>query len=44
VAPQRDTVLVRDSKNREGGILTFDRAVFAAFIAGVVQGEFDLPF
>ncbi|MFF5291131.1 DUF397 domain-containing protein [Paractinoplanes globisporus] len=42
VAPQRDTILVRDSKDRHGPILAFDRAVFAAFIDGVTHGEFDL--
>jgi hypothetical protein len=42
VAPRRDTILVRDSKDPEGAILTFDRPVFAAFIDGVTRGEFDL--
>ncbi|MET0426370.1 MAG: DUF397 domain-containing protein [Actinoplanes sp.] len=42
VAPQRDTILVRDSKDPDGAMLTFDRAVFAAFIDGVTSGEFDL--
>ncbi|MET0522834.1 MAG: DUF397 domain-containing protein [Jiangellaceae bacterium] len=41
VAPQSSTILVRDSKDPEGAILTFDRAVFAAFIDGVAHGEFD---
>jgi hypothetical protein len=36
-----ETILVRDSKDRNGPILTFDRAVFAAFIDGVTHGEFD---
>jgi hypothetical protein len=42
VAPQRDTILVRDSKDPDGAILAFDRGVFAAFIDGVAHGEFDL--
>ena len=42
VAPLSETILVRDSKDRNGPILTFDRAVFAAFIDGVTHGEFDL--
>jgi len=37
-----DTILIRDSKDRNGPVLTFDRAVFAAFIGGVTDGEFDL--
>jgi Domain of unknown function (DUF397) len=42
VAPRRDTILVRDSKDPDGAMLTFDRAAFAAFIDGVTGGEFDL--
>jgi hypothetical protein len=42
VAPRPDAILVRDSKDPDGAVLTFDRAVFAAFIAGVTGGEFDL--
>ena len=42
VAPQPGAILVRDSKDPDGAILTFDRAVFAAFIDGVTHGEFDL--
>jgi hypothetical protein len=41
IAPQRDTILVRDSKDREGAILTFGRESFAAFIAAVADGDFD---
>jgi hypothetical protein len=43
VAPLPGTILVRDSKDQDGPVLTFDRAVFAAFIDGVTHGEFDLP-
>jgi uncharacterized protein DUF397 len=35
-------VLLRDSKNRDGGILTFDRATFADFLGGIRDGQFDL--
>jgi hypothetical protein len=35
-------VLLRDSKNRDGGTLTFDRAAFADFLGGIREGEFDL--
>lgn len=43
VAPRTDTVLVRDSKDPHGPVLSFDRAAFAAFVGGVADGEFDLP-
>jgi hypothetical protein len=35
-------VQVRDSKNRDGGVLAFDRAAFADFLGAVKAGEFDL--
>ncbi|GEL19164.1 DUF397 domain-containing protein [Pseudonocardia asaccharolytica] len=35
------TMLVRDSKNREQEPLTFSRAEWVAFVAGVKNGEFD---
>lgn len=37
-----DVVPVRDTKNRDGGTLTFTPDVWADFIAGVKAGEFDL--
>lgn len=37
-----EAVLVRDSKNRDGGMLAFDRASFADFLGGIKDGEFDL--
>jgi len=38
-----DTVAaVRDSKDRAGPVLTFDRAEWAAFIDGVRDREFDI--
>jgi hypothetical protein len=35
-------VLVRDSKDRAGGVLSFDREAFADFLGAVKDGEFDL--
>jgi hypothetical protein len=35
-------VAVRDSKDREGSVLTFTPAEWAAFTDGVRDGEFDL--
>lgn len=32
---------VRDSKDPNGPVLTFDRAEWTAFLAGVRSGEFD---
>lgn len=37
-----DLIYVRDSKNPDGPKLAFTRAEWAAFIAGVKTGEFDL--
>jgi hypothetical protein len=34
---------VRDSKDRSGPALTFGSEAWAAFVAGVKDGEFDLP-
>jgi hypothetical protein len=42
VQPHPQVILVRDSKNPAGAILTFDRAAFADFLTGVRNGEFDL--
>jgi hypothetical protein len=41
VAPQRDTILVRDTKDRQGTVLTFSRGDFATFVTAVAEGEFD---
>ena len=38
-----DVVGVRDSKDRSGPVLAFDPEVWSAFMAGVKDGEFDLP-
>ena len=35
-------VEVRDSKNRSGPVLSFDRAEWTEFLNGVERGEFDL--
>ncbi|MBL7259074.1 DUF397 domain-containing protein [Paractinoplanes lichenicola] len=37
-----DVVPVRDTKDRDGGTLTFTPDAWADFIAGVKAGEFDL--
>ena len=41
VADVPASVLVRDSKDITGPVLTFDRSTWAGFIAGVQAGEFD---
>jgi hypothetical protein len=43
VAPLADgNVALRDSKEQDGPVLVFTPAEWAAFTAGVRQGEFDL--
>jgi hypothetical protein len=37
------SVGVRDSKDRDGGLLQFDHASWQNFLTGVRTGEFDLP-
>lgn len=39
---QLDAVLVRDSKDRTGPVLSFTRGEWTAFVSGVKDGEFDL--
>lgn len=39
---QNDEILVRDSKDREGPVLRFNRDEWTAFLAGVRDGQFDL--
>lgn len=41
VQNRREVVLIRDSKNRDGGILSFDRATFGDFLGAVKSGELD---
>lgn len=36
-----DLVLVRDSKDPDGAVLTFDAQEWDAFLAGAKSGEFD---
>ena len=38
-----ERVHVRDSKDRDGPVLTFTHVEWRAFLAGVHRGEFDLP-
>jgi len=42
VASSPGLVLIRDSKDRSGPVLTFTPAEWEAFTAGVRDGEFDL--
>lgn len=37
-----DKVLVRNSKNPDGGTLTFTRAEWRVFVSGVKANEFDI--
>ncbi|MET7394645.1 DUF397 domain-containing protein [Dactylosporangium sp. NPDC005572] len=41
VAQDADSFLVRDSKNPSASVLSFDRAEWDAFVAGVKSGNFD---
>ena len=41
VAPGKDTVAVRDSKDPDGPILMSTAAGWGAFVAGAKQGAFD---
>lgn len=38
-----DRVALRDSKDRNGPVLEFDRSEWAEFLAGAHNGDFDLP-
>lgn len=42
VAGDPDGVLMRDTKDRDNGTLTFSPDSWAAFLAGIKNGEFDL--
>ena len=42
VAVVDDAVAVRDTKNREGGMLVFTAAEWSTFLSGAKNGEFDL--
>ena len=42
VALRADAVAVRDSKDRDGPVLTFTPAEWLAFLSGVQDGEFDI--
>lgn len=43
IAPYQEMILMRDSKDPGGPVLTFGRDAFATFIEGIQAGEFDLP-
>jgi hypothetical protein len=36
-----DTVCFRNSKDRDGNVLTFNRAEWTAFVAGIGEGNFE---
>ena len=41
VAPSGKMIAIGDSKNSGGPILTYTRAEWSAFVAGIRRGEFD---
>ena len=41
VQTRPDVVLIRDSKDRGGGVLSFARATFGDFLGAVKDGELD---
>ena len=43
VAVVKDSVLLRNSQATSGPLLSFSYSEWAAFLAGVRRGEFDLP-
>jgi hypothetical protein len=41
VAPLGNNILIGDSKNPNGPILTYNRSEWHAFVTGIRQGDFD---
>jgi hypothetical protein len=41
VAPQGDQIVIGDSKNPDGPVLTYSRNEWHAFVDGIRQGDFD---
>jgi Domain of unknown function (DUF397) len=41
VAPQGNRVVIGDSKNPDGPVLTYSRSEWHAFVDGIRQGDFD---
>jgi hypothetical protein len=41
VAPSADMIVIGDSKNPDGPLLSYSRAEWAAFVEGIRQGDFD---
>ncbi|MFG2037975.1 DUF397 domain-containing protein [Dactylosporangium sp. NPDC048998] len=37
-----ENILVRDAKNPDGSVLSFDRETWGSFVAGIKDGAFDL--
>jgi hypothetical protein len=41
VAPSAGMILIGDTKNPDGPVLSYTRAEWDAFVAGIRQGDFD---
>jgi len=41
VAPNGDAILIGDSKNPDGPVLSYSRDEFRTFVEGIRQGDFD---
>lgn len=41
VAADGETVLIGDSKDPDGAVLTYSRSEWTAFVEGIRQGDFD---
>ncbi len=41
VAASGDVIIIGDSKNPDGSVLTYSRAEWVAFTEGIRQGDFD---
>jgi hypothetical protein len=41
VAPQGNQILIGDSKNPDGPVLTYSRSEWHVFVNGIRQGDFD---
>lgn len=41
VAPRADMIVIGDSKNPDGPMLSYSRSEWVAFVEGIRQGDFD---
>lgn len=41
IAPLRDQIAIRDSKNPAGPVLVYDKEEWQTFVVGVKRGDFD---